>query len=267
MRAVSDDVELDYDVLGSGPQLVWLHGLSGSLAESRPLVEQLSSRFQVLWYSTRGHGRSTPVHTRDRYTYDVIADDLERMLDHVGFAHPVIAGGSHGANTALRHAQRYPGRARALLLVAPGANALHRPDRVRWALVRGQMRLAAHRGEAAVVKAITGHDPDDPNLTEADKVAVAAARTHDLPSLLSAMRLIPDQQVIAPAALAGLTLPVTVAAWAKDPILHPLAVARRIADLLPNGELIEISKAVGLSPDQAGLLIGDWVDALLARTS
>lgn len=266
MRAVSGDVELDYELVGEGPPLVWLHGLSGSLDESRPLCERLSERFQVLWYSTRGHGRSTPVHDRDRYSYDVIADDLERMLDHVGFEHPVVAGGSHGANTALRHALRHPGRSRALLLVAPGANALRRPDRVRWALVRGQMRLAARRGEPAVVKAITGYDPLDPALDAVGQAAVAAARTHDLASLLSAMRLIPNQQVVPPTSLAGLTIPTLVAAWAKDPVLHPIAVARRIADLMPNAEFVEMAKPGAMTPDEAAGLMAGWVDGLLARS-
>lgn len=266
MRAVSGDVELDYELRGDGPPLVWLHGLSGSLDESRPLCEQLSQRFQVLWYSTRGHGRSTPVHDKDRYSYDVIADDLERMLDHVGFENPVVGGGSHGANTALRHALRYPGRSRALLLVAPGANALRRPDRARWALIRGQMRLAARRGEPAVVKAITGYDPRDPALDDIGRAAVAAARTHDLASLLSAMRLIPDQQVVPPASLAELTLPTTVAAWAKDPVLHPIAVARRIAELMPNAEFVEMAKPGTLTPPEAAELMAGWVDGLLARS-
>lgn len=266
MRAVSGDVELEYDVRGAGPQLVWLHGLSGSLEESRPLCEALSERYQVLWYSTRGHGRSTPVHERHRYSYDLIADDLERMLDHVGFERPLVAGGSHGANTALRHALRHPDRARALLLVAPGANALRRPDRLRWALVRGQMTIAARRGEPHVVKAITGHDPRDGGLDAVAQQAVAAARTHDLPSLLSAMRLIPDQQVVPAHRLPDLTVPTTVAAWDKDPVLHPIAVARRIAQLLPHGQFVQIPRPSDLAPQGTYALLSKLLDGLLDRS-
>lgn len=266
MRATCGDVELEYEVRGDGPPLVWLHGLSGSLEESRPLCERLASRYTVLWYSTRGHGRSTPVHERHRYTYDVIVDDLQRMIEHVGFVRPVVGGGSHGANTALRHALQHPGVSRALLLVAPGANALRRPDRLRWALIRGQMRVAARRGEPAVVKAITGYDPTDPALDELGRAAVAAARTHDLPSLLSAMRLIPDQQVVRPEALKDLTVPTLVAAWAKDPVLHPIAVARRIAELMPAAEFVEMARPATMTPDAAAELMSGWVDALLARS-
>lgn len=265
MRFVSDDVELEYDLLGEGPELVWLHGLSGSLEESRPLSEALAAHHRVLWYSTRGHGRSTAPTSRPRYSYDVIADDLQRLLDHVGFERPLVAGGSHGANTALRHALRHPGRSRALLLVAPGANALRRPDRLRWALVRGQMSLAARRGEPHVVKAITGHDPRDPDLGAEGLRAVAAARTHAMPALLQALRWIPDQQVADPADLTTIGIPATVAAWDKDPVLHPIAVARRLAALLPQGEFVQIPKPGDMGPARANALLTGLAADLFAR--
>jgi len=266
MRVVSDDVELEYELQGEGPELVWLHGLSGSLEESRPLCEALSEHYRVLWYSTRGHGRSTAPANRLRYSYDVIADDLQRLIDHVGFERPLVGGGSHGANTALRHALRHPGQSRALLLVAPGANALRRPDRLRWALVRGQMTLAARRGEPHVVKAITGIDPRVAGLDPVSQQAVDAARTHAMPALLDAMRWIPDQQVIPPAALSTLELPATVAAWDKDPVLHPIAVARRIAALLPQAEFVELPKPGALAPAEVHQLVTGLVADLLARS-
>jgi pimeloyl-ACP methyl ester carboxylesterase len=266
MRFVSDDVELEYDLRGEGPELVWLHGLSGSLEESHPLCEALSAHYRVLWYSTRGHGRSTAAAGRRRYSYDVIADDLQRLLDHVGFERPLIGGGSHGANTALRHALRHPGNARALLLVAPGSNALRRPDRLRWALVRGHMVLAARRGEPHVVKAITGVDPRVAGLDAVAQQAVAAARTHAMPALLDAMRWIPDQQVVPPAALTTIDVPATVAAWDKDPVLHPIAVARRIAALLPRGEFVQVAKPGELGPAGSHALVSGMVADLLARS-
>ena len=247
MRVVSDDVELEYELQGEGPELVWLHGLSGSLEESRPLCEALSAHYRVLWYSTRGHGRSTAPAGRLRYSYDVIADDLQRLIDHVGFERPLVGGGSHGANTALRH-------------------ALRRPDRLRWALVRGQMTLAARRGEPHVVKAITGIDPRVVGLDPVSQQAVDAARTHAMPALLDAMRWIPDQQVVAPAALATLDLPATVAAWDKDPVLHPIAVARRIAALLPQGEFVQVPKPGEMGPAGSQAMVAKLVADLLSRS-
>jgi pimeloyl-ACP methyl ester carboxylesterase len=244
---VGDGVELEYEVLGEGPDLVWAHGLTESLASSRRLCTELARDHRVLVFSSRGHGRSSPVLERDRYTYDLMADDLTRLLDEVGFERPLLAGGSHGANTILRHELRHPGRARALVLVAPGANALRKPRRWAWALIRSHTLLAARRGEHAVIKAITGHDPRDP---DHDPDVVAAARTHDMTSLLAAMRFVPNQQVAPPKALASFAVPTVVAAWPGDPLIHPIAVARRIAQLVPGAEFVEISREIATSPRQ-----------------
>jgi pimeloyl-ACP methyl ester carboxylesterase len=262
MRAQLDDVELDYEVSGDGPEVVWLHGLSGSIDESRWLTDHLATRFRVLTYSTRGHGRSSPVLERHRYRYDVIADDLDRMLDHVGFTRPIVAGGSHGANTALRHAVRHPGRVSGLLLIAPGANALRHPDRLRWALIRGQLALARRHGFDGIIKAITGQDPNDP---AADQTAIAAARTHDLPSLEAAMKHIANQRVVPPAALRAVLAPTVVAAWRKDPVLHPFAVARRIAELIPDAELEELPRPGSVPQAESAELVARLVDRVLAR--
>lgn len=262
MRAVFDDVELDYEVTGDGPELVWLHGLSGSLDESRWLTDVLATCYRVLSYSTRGHGRSSPVLERHRYAYDVIADDLDRMLDLVGFDRPIVSGGSHGANTALRHAVRHPGRVSGLVLIAPGANALRRPDRLRWALVRGQLALARRHGFDGIVKAITGQDPADPN---ADQVAIAAARTHDLPSLEAAMKHIADQRVVAPGAVRSIAVPTLVAAWRKDPVLHPWSVAERLTALIPGAELHELPRPGSVPQAESAVLVADLVDRLRDR--
>lgn len=84
---VETDVALEAEVVGTGPELVWLHGLSGSLADDRPVVDRLQERFRVLHYSTRGHGHSTPLPDRRRYGYDRIAADLSAVLDEIGRAH------------------------------------------------------------------------------------------------------------------------------------------------------------------------------------
>ena len=262
MRFVGPDVELEYDVLGEGPDLVWAHGLTESLASSRALCERLAGEHRVLVFSSRGHGGSSPVLERARYAYDLMADDLARLMEHAGFDRPLLAGGSHGANTLLRHEVRHPGRARGLVLVAPGANALRRPRRWAWTLMRAHTTYAALRGEHAVIKAITGHDPRDPGH---DPQVVAAARTHDMDSLLAAMRYVPNQQVVPPTALAGFAVPTVVAAWPGDPLIHPIAVARRIAELVPDAQFVEISRETASSPALGAQVLRDLLHRLAPK--
>lgn len=263
MRASVSGLSLEYEVAGDGPDLVWLHGLTGSVAESRHLCERLAQDYRVLWYSTRGHGRSSAVVTRQAYTYDLIADDLAQMIAHVGFRHPVLAGGSHGANTILRHEHRHPGLARGLVLVAPGANALARPKRTHWWLIRGQLRwLELRHGPDGLIRALTGQDPTDP---AHDTVAVDAMRTHDLSSLRAAMRYIADQQVVDPGWLSTFRVPTVVASWSGDPLIHPIAVGRAIAELIPGAEFREIDKPGQSSLVAAADYAAPVISGLIAR--
>jgi pimeloyl-ACP methyl ester carboxylesterase len=265
--AVEPDVELEAEVVGSGPELVWLHGLSGSLEDGRPVVERLADRFRVLHYSTRGHGRSTPLLDRNRYGYSRIAADLSCALDAVGFTRPLLVGGSHGANTLLRHEAEHPGRARGLLLIAPGGNALRRPPAVQFALLRLAFWRGSRKGLEGLIQVCTGFHPDDPR---ADPHLVAAMRTHDLASLRVAMRRIPDQRAVHPSALPGFAVPTRVLAWDGDPVVHPIAVARRIAELVPGATFQQVDRVADLSAAQvADLAAGEvhrWADDVLART-
>ncbi len=264
---VEPGIELEAEVVGDGPELVWLHGLSGSLADGRPVVERLADRFRVLHYSTRGHGRSTPMLDKRRYGYGRIADDLTAVLDAYNFQRPLLVGGSHGANTILRHEAERPGRARGLLLIAPGGNALRRPPAPQFALLRLSLWRGGRKGLDGLIELCTGFHPDDPR---ADAQLVAAMRTHDLASLRVAMRRISDQRAVDPAALPGFAVPTHVLGWDNDPVIHPIAVARRVADLIPAATFREIERVEGLSAAQvADVAAGEihrWADDVLART-
>ena len=255
---------LEYEVTGDGPDLVWCHGLGGNLDDSRAAAQLVAAAgYRVLWYSCRGAGRSSAVRNAEDCRYARIADDLEALLDVVGFERPLLAGGSHGANTILRHEQRHPGRAAALLLVAPGANALGRIGGPRWWLVLGAYQRARRRGMPGLVKLITGKD-----VSLGDDPMVAAALTHDEASLAASLRHIPDQGAVDPSALGSFAVPTHVAAWDKDPLIHPIALARRIAALIPGATFEEIERVTTMTHEEtaeaAAALISRWAAGVVA---
>jgi 3-oxoadipate enol-lactonase len=256
LRAELPGATVEYEIAGEGPEVVWCHGLGGSLEDGRAAAERVAAKgYRVLWYSCRGHGRSSAVRTRADCAYDRVADDLEALLDHVGFARPLLAGGSHGANTILRHEAIHPGRARGILLVAPGANALGRVGGPRWWLVLGAFHNAKRRGPKGLVKLITGKD-----IAAVDDPMVAAALTHDPTSLAVVLRHMPDQGAVDPAALAGFRVPTHVAAWDKDPLIHPIAVARRITSLIPGATFEEVPRVTTLTHEQVADVAADLID-------
>jgi pimeloyl-ACP methyl ester carboxylesterase len=82
------------------------------------------------------------------------------------------------------------------------------------------------------------------------------------------MRHIADQRAVDPAALPSFDVPTHVLAWDGDPVIHPIATARRVAELIPRATFAEIQRVNGLSAAQvADIAAGEihrWADDVLA---
>src|SRR5215211_2267727 len=91
----SGGVALAADDDGEGVPVLLLHGLTATrryvVMGSKSLER---SGHRVVSYDARGHGDSAPAPRPDAYGYDVLADDLESVLDELGLDSPVLAGAS-----------------------------------------------------------------------------------------------------------------------------------------------------------------------------
>lgn len=115
-----DGVRLSGEQAAAGPPIVLLHGLTATrrylLMGSRALER---SGHRVIAYDARGHGHSSPARAPEAYTYALLAEDLQAVLDHLEIERAVLAGASMGAHTALRFALERPDRVLALGLITP----------------------------------------------------------------------------------------------------------------------------------------------------
>jgi pimeloyl-ACP methyl ester carboxylesterase len=119
----ANGVSLHYLQMGSGPDLVMLHGLSGNLAVWHlRMVPLLQEHFRVTTYDLRGHGNSAM--PPSGYTTRDMAMDLAGLLDQLGIAEADIVGHSFGADIALHFSLLQPQRVRRLALIEPGVPAL-----------------------------------------------------------------------------------------------------------------------------------------------
>jgi 3-oxoadipate enol-lactonase len=97
------------------PRLVLIHSLALDRSIWDGVVERLEADVDILTYDCRGHGRSD--RRAQRYTAELFADDLARVLDHVGWERAAIAGCSMGGCVALAFAGVHPDRTSALGLI------------------------------------------------------------------------------------------------------------------------------------------------------
>ena len=105
---------LAYQVTGTGPAVVLIHGFGLDMRMWDPQVGPLTARFRVVRYDCRGFGASGPFDPAVPYTH---AGDLVALLDHLDIGEAVLAGLSFGGRVALQAALAAPDRVRGLALL------------------------------------------------------------------------------------------------------------------------------------------------------
>jgi pimeloyl-ACP methyl ester carboxylesterase len=111
----TDDADLLINDFGAGPRAIVAHGGwvgSGELW-SAPF-ESLSRSWRTVTYDHRGTGGTQ--HRAPRITFDLLVDDLFRVLDALKIDRCVLAAESMGAMVALEAARRSPQRFTGLVI-------------------------------------------------------------------------------------------------------------------------------------------------------
>ncbi|MDR6225161.1 alpha/beta fold hydrolase [Desmospora profundinema] len=103
-----------YRLTGEGPPLLLLHGMGANHRLFEPQIPEFSSRFHLILPDMRGHGRSSPLPID--FTYELLAEDMKALLDHLEIPTCDILGISMGAIVAQALALAHGDRIRRLVL-------------------------------------------------------------------------------------------------------------------------------------------------------
>ncbi|MBW3649941.1 MAG: alpha/beta hydrolase [Actinobacteria bacterium] len=116
--ATLNGTALHYELVGSGPTCLVLHGWPGTdHTYLRPGLDRLGEELRLVYCDHRGHGRSDRSAT-ELLSLEQLADDADALADHLGAERVLVMGHAHGASVALELALRHPGRVAGLILVA-----------------------------------------------------------------------------------------------------------------------------------------------------
>jgi esterase len=113
-------MELHYRSVGEGQILIILHGLFGYSDNWQTHAKKLADYYQVILIDQRNHGHSP---WADEMNYDVMAEDVYRLVDKNGWEDIILVGHSMGGKTALRYAQLYPDTLEKLIVLDMGRKA------------------------------------------------------------------------------------------------------------------------------------------------
>lgn len=142
--------EIAYDVAGSGPAIVFLHGAFMDRLSWDRQVPVFAKRFRVVRYDIRPFGEST----RPDAPYSV-AGDLLALLDHLKIERAHLVGHSFGGAAAIDFALLYPERVDRLVLAGAVPNGFAPPEEDRRLAMA--VFAAVKHGDDAVVEAWTQH--------------------------------------------------------------------------------------------------------------
>ena len=113
--------DIAYNITGSGPALVFLHGFLESKAIWDDYTEVLLHDFTVIAIDLPGHGESDVI--AETHSMQLMAETVKTVLYSENISEIVIAGHSMGGYVALQVAVDNPGLLKGLVLFHSHANA------------------------------------------------------------------------------------------------------------------------------------------------
>ena len=113
-----NQINVYYEVAGSGEPLLFIHGLGSSTRDWAPQVEAFSDRFHCVTYDVRGHGRSDK--PPGPYSVSHFAADAVGLLDHLELGEAHLIGVSMGGLIAFQMAVDSPARVKSMVIINSG---------------------------------------------------------------------------------------------------------------------------------------------------
>jgi len=132
--AKSGDVHVAYQVVGEGPDLVFLPGwfshveLAWELPPLALFLERLASFSRLILIDKRGTGLSDPLPAGELPTLEQRMDDVRAVMDAVGSSNATLLGVSEGGPMTLLFAASFPERTAGLILFGTFPRIYRAPD-------------------------------------------------------------------------------------------------------------------------------------------
>lgn len=236
-----DGIRFHYVQSNHGRDVVFCHGLTGSLESARELIGDMPGRGLLLW-DVRGHGKTFPIGPAKQLTFDAFANDLAALLDHLEIREAVVGGISMGAAISTSFALRYPDRVRALVLVRPAWLTEPLPEALRLYPVAAEFMqhfgpsegLARFEQTADYQTMLRNHPDVAAGLRDQFLIEDALERSPRMAAIPN------DAPIRAWSEVVELKMPALVIGNEPD-YVHPLSYAAEWASRLPNGRLAQVA--------------------------
>lgn len=258
-----------YETRGSGPTLLFLHGLGADRRQGESVACHLRG-WRLVLIDMPGHGESLLDRRRGSLfqpgfaSYATIA---RRVLDALQVETCALGGISMGAGIALTLALEDPARFEALVLLRPAwLDEAHPRHLAVIASMGGWIRAHGVQEADRRLQALPFFEALQADLPlAAGSVRAAITRTGAEAGAEALVALVADRPFTDLAVLESLDLPVLLLANRDDP-LHPEDVAARLAASLPKATSMRVPPRYR-DPDAHRAAVADAIADFLSRTT
>ncbi len=261
------DGRFAYEVAGdpSAIPLIFLHGIGGAARAWRQQLANFGDRFRAIAWDMPGYGGSAPLAS---VSIAALADALQRFIEQLGAARPVLVGHSIGGMIVQKWLAQSPKSARAVVL-AQTSPAFGKADGD-WQTSFIAARLGPlDRGETmrslapSLVKELVGDDPDPQGMELARECMASVPEASYRAMMLALIGF--DQR----STLKDISVPTLLLSGSKDNNA-PAPMMAKTATYIPSSEYIELAGVGHLAnlerPDAFDAALGPFLNSVTTRT-
>ena len=244
---------------GSRPRIALIHSLALDQSIWDGVVPLLAQHADVLTYDCRGHGKSGRM--KMKFTPELFAADLARLLDHMNWPRVTLAGCSMGGCVAQAFAGVYPDRVQALALI--DTTAWYGPtapkdwrERAATAATKGFQALSAFQATRWVSDAFREAHPD----VIRPKLDVFLA--NDIDCYTATCEMLGDADLRH--YQSAMRMPTSVIVGEQDNAT-PVAMSEQMQKAMPDATLSVLPNVRHLTPIECPSVIAEKILALIER--
>ena len=227
-----NNININYELNGTGYPIVFIHGLSDDLNYWNPLVKELEKNYKTIAVDLRGHGKSDQGSETSKIS--LYRDDLYYLLKELKIKKAIFVGLSMGGNVALDFAVKYPKMVSGLFIMSSYSEFNHKLNHI-FSKFEKAIEINFEEFYDAIIPYCLPEDTIERNKDILEEIKITKAKTANCHGISNGLKA--GHGFFITNELKKIDVPTMVLGGADDDLVSP-NMQRKISDNIKNSEFI-----------------------------